>query len=61
MQGIKLKKKVCGHGLMPNNLSKISSYINLKSINVSVKYLSISALFTGIGLGYFFTLMKIVV
>ncbi|MBD42430.1 MAG: hypothetical protein CMI92_03155 [Pelagibacteraceae bacterium] len=60
MQWIKLKKKVCGHGLMPNNLSKISSYINLKSINVSVKYLSISALFTGIGLGYFFTLMVMI-
>ena len=40
-------------------LSKISSYVNFKSINSSVKYLSISALFTGIALGYFFTLIVI--
>ena len=40
-------------------LSKICSYVNFKSINSSVKYLSISALFTGIALGYFFTLIVI--
>ena len=40
-------------------LSKISDYVDFKSINSSVKYLSISALFTGIGLGYFFTLIVI--
>ena len=41
-------------------LSKIYNYIDLKSINSSIKYLSISALFTGIALGYFFTLVVIV-
>ena len=40
-------------------LSKISGYVDFKSINSSVKYLSISALFTGIALGYFFTLIVI--
>ena len=40
-------------------LSKISDYVDFKSINSSVKYLSISALFTGIALGYFFTLIVI--
>jgi len=40
-------------------LSKISDYVDFKSINSSVKYLSISALFTGIPLGYFFTLIVI--
>ena len=40
--------------------SKISNYVDFKSINSSVKYLSISAFFTGIGLGYFFTLIVII-
>ena len=40
--------------------SKISNYVDFKSINTSVKYLSISAFFTGIGLGYFFTLIVII-
>ena len=40
--------------------SKISNYVDFKSINASVKYLSISAFFTGIGLGYFFTLIVII-
>ena len=38
-------------------MNKILNYINFKSIDVSVRYLSISAFFTGIGLGYFFTLI----
>ena len=41
-------------------LSRIFNYIDFKSINASVKYLSISALFTGIALGYFFTLVVII-
>ncbi len=41
-------------------LKKIFNYVDFKSINLSVKYLSISALFTGIALGYFFTLVVIV-
>jgi len=40
-------------------LAKITKYIDFKSINSSVKYLSIPALFTGIGLGFFFTLIVI--
>ena len=40
-------------------LSKLYNYIDFKSINSSVKYLSISALFTGIALGYFFTVIVI--
>ena len=40
-------------------MNKILNYINFKSIDVSVRYLSISAFFTGIGLGYFFTLIVI--
>ena len=40
--------------------SKISNYVDFKSINSSVKYLSISAFFTGLGLGYFFTLIVII-
>ena len=39
--------------------SKLYNYIDFKSINSSVKYLSISALFTGIALGFFFTLIVI--
>ena len=41
-------------------LSRIFNYIDFKSINAGVKYLSISALFTGIALGYFFTLVVII-
>ena len=40
-------------------LSKLYNYLNFRSINSSVKYLSISALFTGIALGFFFTLVVI--
>ncbi|PPR53551.1 MAG: putative MFS-type transporter YcaD [Alphaproteobacteria bacterium MarineAlpha5_Bin6] len=40
-------------------ISKLYNYIDFKSINSSVKYLSISALFTGIALGFFFTLIVI--
>ena len=40
-------------------LSKLFNYIDFKSINSSVKYLSISALFTGIALSFFFTLVVI--
>ena len=40
-------------------MNKILNYLDFKSIDVSVKYLSISAFFTGIGLGYFFTLIVI--
>ena len=40
-------------------LSKILKYLDFKSINLSVRYLSISAFFTGVGLGYFFTLIII--
>ena len=40
-------------------LKNLYDYVDFKSINTSVKYLSISALFTGIGLGYFFTLIVI--
>ena len=41
-------------------LAKIINYVDFRSINSSVKYLSISALFTGIALGFFFTLVVIV-
>ena len=41
-------------------MKAIYNYVDFKSINSSVKYLSISALFTGIALGYFFTLIVIV-
>ena len=41
-------------------IKKIYNYVDFKSINSSVKYLSISALFTGIALGYFFTLIVII-
>ena len=37
----------------------IKKYINSESINPSIKYLSISAFFTGIALGYFFTVVVI--
>ena len=37
----------------------IKKYINFESINPSIKYLSISAFFTGIALGYFFTVIVI--
>ena len=40
--------------------SKISNYVDFKNINPSVKYLSIAAFFTGIGLGYFFTVIVII-
>ncbi|HJO13533.1 MAG: MFS transporter [Pelagibacteraceae bacterium] len=40
--------------------SKVINYIDFKSINPSVKYLSIAAFFTGIALGYFFTVIVIV-
>ena len=39
--------------------SKIHHYVDFKSISPSIKYLSILALFTGIGLGYFFTVIVI--
>ena len=41
-------------------LKNIYNYVDFKSINSSVKYLSISALLTGIALGFFFTLIVIV-
>ena len=41
-------------------IKKLNNYVDFQSINSSVKYLSISALFTGIGLGYFFTLIVII-
>ena len=41
-------------------IKKIYNYVDFKSINPSVKYLSISALFTGIALGFFFMLIVIV-
>ena len=44
---------------MLNNAKSIINYLDFKSINASVKYLAISAFFTGIGLGYFFTLIVI--
>ena len=34
-------------------IKKIYNYVDFKSINPSVKYLSISALFTGMALGFF--------
>ena len=40
--------------------SKISNYVDFKSINPSVKYLSLAAFFTGLGLGYFFTIIVII-
>ncbi len=40
--------------------SRIVNYVEFKSIDSSIKYLSISAFFTGIGLGYFFTLIVII-
>ena len=41
-------------------ISKIVNYVDFKSVDSSIKYLSISAFFTGIGLGYFFTLIVII-
>ena len=41
-------------------LKKIYNYVDFKSINTSIKYLSIAAFFTGLGLGYFFTIIVIV-
>jgi len=38
----------------------IKKYLDFESINPSIKYLSISAFFTGIALGYFFTLIVII-
>lgn len=40
-------------------MNRLLNYLDFKSIDVSVRYLSISAFFTGIGLGYFFTLIVI--
>ena len=40
-------------------MNKVLNYLDFKSIDKSVRYLSISAFFTGIGLGYFFTLIVI--
>ena len=40
-------------------LSYIINYVDFNSINSSIKYLSISAFFTGIALGYFFTVIVI--
>ena len=40
-------------------MNKILNYLDFKSIDISVRYLSISAFFTGVGLGYFFTLIII--
>ena len=40
-------------------IKKIYNYVDFKSINSSVKYLSISAFLTGIALGYFFTVIVI--
>ena len=37
--------------------STIKNYIDFSSINSSVKYLSITAFFTGTVLGYFFTII----
>ncbi len=37
----------------------LKKYFNFSSINSSIKYLSVSALFTGIALGFFFTLVVI--
>tara|TARA_Y100000590_G_scaffold117381_1_gene134145 strand:+ start:1726 stop:2919 length:1194 start_codon:yes stop_codon:yes gene_type:complete len=39
--------------------SKFINYVDIKSIHVSIKYLAVSAFFTGVGLGYFFTLIVI--
>ena len=40
-------------------IKNIYNYVDFKSINSSVKYLSISAFLTGIALGYFFTVIVI--
>ena len=40
--------------------SLIKNYLDFKSINPSIKYLSISSFFTGIAIGYFFTVLVIV-
>ena len=41
-------------------LLSIINYLDFKSINPSIKYLSISAFFTGIALGYLFTVLVII-
>ena len=41
-------------------LLSIKKYVDFQSINPSIKYLSISAFFTGIALGYLFTLIVII-
>ena len=41
-------------------LLSIKNYLDFKSINPSIKYLSISSFFTGIAIGYFFTVLVIV-
>ena len=40
--------------------SSIKKYVDFESINPSIKYLSISAFFTGIALGYLFTVIVII-
>ena len=40
-------------------INRIINYLDFKSIDLSVRYLSFSAFFTGVGLGYFFTLIVI--
>ncbi|PPR46995.1 MAG: putative MFS-type transporter YcaD [Alphaproteobacteria bacterium MarineAlpha5_Bin9] len=40
-------------------INSIKRYIDLSSINPSIKYLSITAFFTGVVLGYFFTIITI--
>jgi len=41
-------------------LSSIKKYLDFESINPSIKYLSISAFFTGVALGYLFTVIVII-
>ena len=41
-------------------LKKIINYADFESVDSSIKFLSISAFFTGIGLGYFFTIIVII-
>ena len=39
--------------------SAIKKYVDFESVNPSIKYLSISAFFTGLALGYFLTVIVI--
>jgi len=41
-------------------LLSIKNYLDFKSINPSIRYLSISSFFTGIAIGYFFTVLVII-